>query len=90
VGQLVSNEPSRTLNFASDGNVIGVGNGRLDGVWIPTQDWYDGDVAEILVYNKKLTTDEMRTVLRYFQDKYDHHLAGRTAGVPTTRVTNPR
>lgn len=90
LGPLVSNEPFRTLNFARDGNVIAVGNGRLQGNWIGIRDWYDGDVAEVLVYNKKLTTDEMRTVLRYFQDKYDHRLAGRAAGMPRARVKSSR
>ncbi len=64
-----ANNPANTITFDSAGNHISVGCGMSpDAVWYP--DFYDGDLAEVLVYNKQLTTAQMTQIGHYLSGKY--------------------
>jgi hypothetical protein len=55
-----------TVSSATGGNTTGgtlrIGKG---------QGFLDGDIAELLFYNRTLTTEERNLVAFYFNDKYD-------------------
>ena len=61
---------SYVMNFDAGNNVISVGNGRQSGGWVGGSDWYNGDLAEILVYNKQLTQAQMEEMLIHLNLKY--------------------
>ena len=73
-----ANNPGNTIVFDASGNHISVGNGASPGGgWYP--DNYDGDIAEILVYNKQLSLPEMSQTGKYLSEKYG--LAFTTAAI---------
>ena len=80
------------MNFDESGNVISVGNGyHADtGHAFAWLDWYDGYLAEVLVYNKQLTPAEIHQISESFNDKYGIYKpdAGRSftiAAIPDTQ-----
>jgi hypothetical protein len=66
--ETISNYPDRYVNFDAAGNDITVGAGWQTDMLL---DWYDGDVAEIVVYNKQLSEAQIQTVMLYLDEKYD-------------------
>lgn len=70
---LATNEPTRSIAFSASGNVIAVGNGRANTTtgWVGGSDWYTGDVAEIVVYNRQLSQAEMEEMLAYLRGEYE-------------------
>lgn len=67
--------PANVTNVSDEGYVVGRGaNGGS------ANDWYTGDLAEVLVYNKALSDAEIAQVGRYLQRKY--RLAGTYLPLP--------
>ncbi len=62
-----SNALGKDIAFDDAGNDITLGAGAQNGALI---NWYDGDIAEVLVYNKQLTPAEIRKVNTYLNNKY--------------------
>jgi hypothetical protein len=61
--------PANLINFQNTENKITIGNGRLNGGNL-SDDWYDGMIVEILVYNAQLTEEQIQTVQMYLANKY--------------------
>ena len=57
------------INFQNADNKITIGNGRLNGGAL-SEDWYDGYIAEILVFNAQLTESQIQTMQAYLENKY--------------------
>ncbi|ARN57263.1 hypothetical protein [Sedimentisphaera salicampi] len=65
-----ANNPSNAITFDKYNNDITLGCGRgPDGQWYP--DFYEGDLAELIVYNQQLLTSEMQIVGDYLSQKYN-------------------
>ena len=62
-------QPGNTTSFSGSNFSLVVGGGKNpNGAWNPNR--YDGDVAEILVYNAQLTREQKGQTLQYLRDKY--------------------
>ncbi len=71
VAPLETNQPTRNIAFNPGGNAIFLGNGpNNSGNWNGGSDWYNGDIAEVLVYNSQLTQQQMQDVLDYLKNKH--------------------
>ena len=66
-----STNPAHLTAFQDNGNVLQLGNGRggTPSDWY--NDWYGGDLAELLVYNRQLTVSEIAAIGRYWSEKYN-------------------
>lgn len=68
---VTSNFPDRALAFDVDNNAVFVGNSlNNSAAWTGGSDWYYGDMAEVLIYNRELSSTEMQEVLDYLDAKY--------------------
>ena len=47
------------------------------------QNFFRGDLAELLIFNKALTPEELAQTTRYLADKYSVKLEGSNSGRPT-------
>jgi hypothetical protein len=66
---LSCNNPANVITFDSGGNHLSLGNGvDTAGAWWP--DFYNGDLAEILVYNAQLSLQEISQTAEYLSSKY--------------------
>ncbi|AQQ09802.1 hypothetical protein L21SP3_01617 [Sedimentisphaera cyanobacteriorum] len=64
-----ANNPSNVITFDRYNNDITIGTGRgPDGQWYP--DFYEGDLAELIIYNRQLITSELQEVGDYLSQKY--------------------
>jgi hypothetical protein len=57
------------INLVDNSNEVTIGNGRQTAGWVAA-DYYNGDVAEVLVYNTLLTQTQIGQVTQYLRDKY--------------------
>ncbi len=64
------NNPTRTTTLPTAGNSFSLGNGMVSGEWA-NNDFYTGDIAEILVYNNVLTPGQLKQISNYLKEKYD-------------------
>ncbi|MFW6164438.1 MAG: hypothetical protein ACODAJ_16835, partial [Planctomycetota bacterium] len=65
--QTSSGNSGATINLTDEGYLLGrglLGNGNK-GAWV------NGDIAEVLLYDRDLSDAEMRQVTTYLQDRYD-------------------
>jgi hypothetical protein len=62
--------PTNTLNLPATGNSFTIGTTWINGS-IGTADYFSGDVAEILVYNRVLSEEEIETVGYYLAHEYN-------------------
>lgn len=80
---LQANNGGNQIMFNADHNHLSLGNGKdPSAAWYP--DYYGGDTAEVLVYNKQLSAAETGEVLLYLGQKYalavqTHSIAVETA-----------
>ncbi|HOK67363.1 MAG TPA: hypothetical protein PK054_02805 [Anaerohalosphaeraceae bacterium] len=66
---LTCNNPANVMTFDSAGNHLSIGNGvDTAGAWWP--DFYNGDLAEILVYNAQLSLQQISQTAEYLSTKY--------------------
>ncbi len=64
---------SATLNTGSTGMILG--GWSTDGDLIPETLWdYDGELMEVIVYDRELSCDEREQIERYLADKYSINL----------------
>ena len=64
------NNPAALVTFDVNNNHLSVGNGvNTAGAMYP--DYYNGDVAEILIYNAQLSTEQVFQTARYLSQKYN-------------------
>ncbi len=68
--KMLTNRSENNIDFVANKNDITVGAGAHPSFGMIN--WYDGDVAEILVYNKQLSMAEIDIVMSYLNSKYDH------------------
>lgn len=61
--------PSNPINFPVTGNTLTVGTSWINGV-LGTSDMFTGDLAEILVYNRELSTAEIEQMIGYLMAEY--------------------
>ncbi len=65
-----SANPGNTIMLDAGGNELTIGTGiQPDGGYF-TSDDYQGDIAEILIYNSQLNPDQIQQVFDYFHDRY--------------------
>lgn len=65
-----ANNPTNTITFYASSNHISIGTGQSPtGEWYP--DFFNGDLAEVLVYNRQLSLSQMNGVGDYLAAKYD-------------------
>lgn len=57
------------LTFPATNNTFVIGSSRLNGAFSGT-DYYTGDLAEIIVYNRELSTDEITQMVDYLKAEY--------------------
>ncbi len=82
-----ANNPGNTIVFDAAGNHISIGNGMAPGsTWYP--DYYDGYIAEILVYNKQLSMAEMNQTGTYLSQKYALAFTSAAIAVETSGDMN--
>ena len=63
--------PANTLGLVAAGNELTVGNGiNPDGTAYLSADSYQGDIAEILIYNNQLSQAQMQQVFDYLYNRY--------------------
>jgi hypothetical protein len=67
------NSSNATGNPLLDGSTLELllGTGRLNGGGLAPNDYYDGQIAEFLVYNEQLTVDDINVVADHLSFKYD-------------------
>ena len=82
-----ANNPGNKIVFDSAGNHISLGNGMSpDNGWYP--DNFDGNIAEVLVYNKQLSMAEMSQTGKYLSQKYALPFTSATIAVETSGTMN--
>jgi len=60
---------SNNLNLPSGGNTLTLGTSWINGT-LGTSDMYSGDMAEIMVFNRLLSIEEMKMLQSCLHDKY--------------------
>ncbi len=61
--------PSNVMTLLAAGNVLALGTGIQGGSYM-TSDAYTGDIAEVLIYNRQLDSQQMEQVYDYLYDRY--------------------
>ncbi|MBN2065034.1 MAG: hypothetical protein JW745_09555, partial [Sedimentisphaerales bacterium] len=61
--------PSNVMNLLAAGNVLALGTGIQGGNYM-TSDAYAGDIAEVLIYNRQLDSQQMQQVYDYLYERY--------------------
>lgn len=69
---------TNTLNLPSAGNTLTLGSSWINGT-LGTSDMYSGEIAEIRVYNRLLSTTEMQMLQDHLYDKYFYSLVATSA-----------
>ncbi len=64
---------ANALNLPSGGNTLTLGTSWINGA-LGTSDMYSGDMAEIMVFNRLLSIEEMELLQNYLYDKYFYSL----------------
>lgn len=80
---LSCNNPANVITFDASGNHLSVGDGvDTAGAWWP--DFYNGDLAEILVYNAQLSPQEISQTAEYLAGKYNIPFQGASVLITET------
>jgi hypothetical protein len=61
--------PANRINFPETGNTLTVGTSWINGA-LGTSDMFTGDLAELLVYNRELSTAEIKQMIDYLTAEY--------------------
>lgn len=64
---------TNALNLPSTGNTLTLGTSWINGS-LGTGDMYSGDIAEIMIFNRLLSEEEMQILQDYLYDKYFYSL----------------